>query len=60
MQSTNRVRKKYFLLLAICLLAVGLAACGKTNASEKDEESRSARSHRTNIEEESAANGEDD
>ena len=60
MQSTNRVRKKKFLLWAVFLLVAALTACGNTDASEGDEESRRSRSHTADIEEGSAANDETD
>ena len=58
MQSTNRVRKKKFLLPAVFLLVAALAACGNSDDSEEDEESRPSRSHAVDIEEGSTKNDE--
>lgn len=60
MQSTNRVRKKYFLLPTVFLLVTALTACGNMDTSEGDEESRPTRSHAANIGEETTANEETD
>ena len=60
MQSTNRVRKKNFLLQVVFLLVAVLTACGQTDVSGGDEESGSSRSQTANIEEESVTNEETD
>ena len=60
MQSTNKVRKKNFLLLAVFLLVAALTACGKTGVSGRNEEGSSTRSHAKDIEEESAEDEETD